>query len=110
MTSLHDEERRALHRDIRSEADTLSLMAPPTQNKNAMATVNRIVSSGSGASRLVWLGIRHNHPDTQVETIEELFSDAEIFAAAMSEFDRVNEQGAKKKGTTKTKARRRKSR
>ena len=110
VSSLPDEDRRILHRHITSQAGKLSLTTPPVSDLEAMETIHRIVTSVTGASRLVWMGIRHNHPDIQVETIEDLFADAEIFAAAMSQFDRLNDDGKKKTTKTTTKKRREKSR
>lgn len=111
VKSLSDDDRRALHRHITDKADKLSLTTPPTHDPDALHTLHRIVTSVRGASRLVWLGIKHNHPDIELEEIENLFSDAETFAAAMAEFDRVNQDGKKKPKTTKTtKKRRRRSR
>ena len=109
ITALPDQDRQAAHRHIMAQSARLSLTAPPTHDLEALATINRIVSSVSGASRLVWMGVRHNHPDVQLEAIEDLFADVEVFAAAMGEFDRVNDDG-KKKTKKKTKKRRGKSR
>lgn len=110
IAALPDEDRRALQLQIASRADKLSLTAPPMHDLDAMATMNRIVTSVSGAARLVWLGVRHNHSDIQLEEIEDLFADAETFIAAMNEFDRVNYDGKKKTRTKTTKKRRGKSR
>ena len=110
ITSLPDEDRRAAHRHIIAHSAKLSLTAPPTHDPEALATINRIVSSVSGAARLVWLGIRHEHHEIRLEDIEDLFADAEIFAAAMGEFDRVNDDGKKKAKKKTTKKRRGKSR
>lgn len=103
VTSLPDEDRRALHRHIVDQSAKLSLTTPPMHDLEAMGTINRIASSVSGAARLVWLGIRHSDFDVTIEEIEKLFTDAEIFASAMSQFERVNDDGKKKtKKTTKT--------
>ena len=110
VSSLPDEDRRVLHRHITSQAGKLSLTTPPTNDLEAMETIHRIVTSVSGASRLVWLGVRHNHPDMQVEEIAGLFSDGEIFATVMSQFERINNDGKKNPTKKTTKKRRGKSR
>lgn len=112
IAALPDEDRRALHQQIAKQATTLSLLTPPVHDLEALATISRIISSVSGASRLVWYGLRQNHPGIQVETIEALFADGDVLAAAMDEFDRVNDDGKKnrRKKTKRAKSRRGKSR
>lgn len=110
VISLPDDDRRALHRYITNQAGKLSLTTPPTHDLEAMETIHRIVTSVHGASRLVWLGVRHNHSDIQVEEIENLFADAGIFASVMSQFERINDDGKKNSKKKTTKKRRRKSR
>lgn len=110
IAALPDEDRRALHQQIARQAATLSLLTPPVHDLEALATISRIISSVSGASRLVWYGLRQNHPEIQVETIEALFADGDVLTAAMDEFDRVNDDGKKNSKKKTTKKRRGKSR
>lgn len=102
VKSLPDNDRRALHRHIHDQAAKLSLASPPLTDLDALQLNNRILSSTSAAARLLWLGMRRNDPDLDLDEIEALLSDPDVLDQAMADYDRVNETGTKKKPTTAT--------
>jgi hypothetical protein len=52
-----------------------------------------IVSSREGVIRMIWLGIRRNHPLVTLEEIAEVLNDANAMRAAAATFDQLNGTG-----------------
>lgn len=103
IEALADGDRRAAQQRLIDRASTLSLINPPHHDPAAMQQLIKYARGVPGAVRLLWLGIKHKHPDVPIEEIAELLNDPGLVEQAMDEIDRINalpDDGKKK--TTET--------
>lgn len=96
LEGLSPEDRRTLLRVAYDTAYRVTLASP-----EASAFMRGL----EGAAYLLWLGLRHNHPDLTPEAVRPMLTDERTVAEAMDRLDELNGTGpdedddAKKKAT-----------
>lgn len=70
----------------------------------------RVMNSLDGTAMLIWLGLRHNHPDLTRQQVREKLNDDRTIEAAMDRFDLLNDLGEEQKGRKKKASRRKTTR
>lgn len=82
LNGFSGEDRRTLLSLAYDKASRMSVTSPDAME---------ILLSREGAARLVWLGVRQEHPDVKLEQVGAWLSDPKVLEDAMGRFDDVNE-------------------
>ena len=75
-------DRQAVLSDAVNRAATIDLTSPEA---------GRLMATMEGACRMLWLGMRPNHPDVTLERVHDLLADPATLDAAMAALDSVND-------------------
>jgi len=85
-------------------AGLLAMAVDKEANPDIFKVADSIIRSLPGSTRLMWLSIRRNHPDVELDEIGEYLSDPSVLGSLLATFNEMNtEPDAQTSGKAKKK-------